>query len=87
MYVCMVLYQDMGPSSSSISRCNLKSILLESGCRAEFIESPVSSIAVEEDRPLSDRAQGSIGDITQIRPQRIRLTLRPGMTQQLICQV
>ncbi|XP_026773100.3 integrin beta-3a [Pangasianodon hypophthalmus] len=69
--------KDMGPSSTSVSRCNLKSVLLQSGCRAEFIESPVSSVVVEEDRPLSDRAQGSTGDITQIRPQRIRLTLRP----------
>lgn len=74
---CMDLYQDMDPSSS---HCNLKPILLQSGCKAESIESPVSSIVVEEDRPLSDRAQGSIGDITQIRPQRIHLTLRPGMT-------
>lgn len=81
MCVCMALYQDMGPSSSSVSRCNLKSILLQSGCRGEFIESPVSSIVVEEDRPLSDRAQGSTDDITQIRPQHIRLILRPGMTQ------
>ncbi|XP_060757878.1 integrin beta-3a [Neoarius graeffei] len=69
--------KDMGLSSSSVSRCNLKSILLQSGCKAEFIEYPVSSIVVEENRPLSDRAQGSADDITQIQPQRIRLILRP----------
>ncbi|KAG7334841.1 hypothetical protein KOW79_001437 [Hemibagrus wyckioides] len=69
--------KDLGPSSSSVSRCNLKSILRQSGCKAEFIESLVSSYVVEENRPLSDRAQGMTGDITQIRPQRIRLTLRP----------
>ncbi|KAK3520705.1 hypothetical protein QTP70_030581 [Hemibagrus guttatus] len=69
--------KDLGPSSSSVSRCNLKSILLQSGCKAEFIESLVNSYAVEENRPLSDRAQGVTGDITQIQPQRIRLTLRP----------
>lgn len=69
----------MASNSSSVSRCNQKSILLESGCKPQFIESPVSSIVVEEDRPVSDYAHGSAGDITQIQPQRIRLTLRPGM--------
>ncbi|KAL6476789.1 hypothetical protein MHYP_G00152880 [Metynnis hypsauchen] len=70
--------QDIGQGGSSLSRCNLKSILVQSGCDAEFIESPVSGMTVEEDRPLSNKAQGSSRDITQIQPQRIHLTLRPG---------
>ncbi|KAI4876648.1 hypothetical protein NFI96_014733 [Prochilodus magdalenae] len=69
--------QDTSQGGLSVSRCNLKSILVQSGCEEEFIESPVSSMTVEEDRPLSDKAQGSSSDITQIQPQRIHLTLRP----------
>lgn len=75
------LYQDMDSSSSSVSRCNLRPTLLQSGCKEEFIESPVSRTEVKENRILTDRAQGSTGDITQIQPQRIHLTLRPGMIQ------
>lgn len=69
----------MGAGSATVSRCNLKSILVQSGCQSEFIEYPVSSVTLEENRPLSNQAQGSTGDITQIQPQRIRLNLRPGM--------
>ncbi|XP_062874622.1 integrin beta-3a [Trichomycterus rosablanca] len=68
---------DMGTGSPIAYRCNLKSILVQSGCQPEFIEYPVSSVTLEENRPLSAQAQGSTGDITQIQPQRIRLTLRP----------
>ncbi|KAG9264477.1 integrin beta-3-like [Astyanax mexicanus] len=69
---------DDGQGRSSIARCNLENLLKGDGCRKEFIVSPVSKLTVGENRPLSDKAQGSSSDVTQIQPQRIHLTLRPG---------
>lgn len=62
-----------------MSRCDLKDSLIKSGCSVKFIEFPVSSMRTVEDVPLSDKARGSASDITQIQPQKIHLTLRPGM--------
>ncbi|XP_051994730.1 integrin beta-3a isoform X5 [Xyrauchen texanus] len=62
---------------SSLSRCDLRDNLIQSGCGVKFIEYPVSSMKILEDRPLSDKAGGSASEITQIQPQKIHLTLRP----------
>lgn len=75
LFVC---YQDFGKGGSSVSRCDLKENLVSSGCAVDSIEFPTSSKTVVEDRPLSDRASGVSHDITQIKPQKIHLTLRPG---------
>ena len=50
------------------------------GCGAESIEFPMSSVTIQENRPLSDKASGADQDVTQIQPQKLHLTLRPGMT-------
>lgn len=50
---------------------------MSSGCAVDSIEFPTSSKTVVEDRPLSNRASGVSHDITQIKPQKIHLTLRP----------
>uniref|UniRef100_A0A672JK18 Integrin beta n=1 Tax=Salarias fasciatus TaxID=181472 RepID=A0A672JK18_SALFA len=63
---------------ASSSRCDLKANLLASGCAPSALESPASRLQVIEDRPLSNKAAGSTQDITQIKPQRLHITLRPG---------
>uniref|UniRef100_A0A672KEH3 PSI domain-containing protein n=1 Tax=Sinocyclocheilus grahami TaxID=75366 RepID=A0A672KEH3_SINGR len=65
-----------GKGGSSLSRCDLRDSLIQSGCGVKFIEFPVSSMRILKDIPLSDKA-GVSEDITQIQPQKIRLTLRP----------
>ncbi|XP_026063719.1 integrin beta-3a [Carassius auratus] len=65
-----------GKGGSSLSRCDLRDSLIQSGCGVKFIEFPVSSMRILENVPLSDKAGGS-DDITQIQPQKIHLTLRP----------
>lgn len=41
------------------------------------MESPTSKLQVIEDRPLSNKAAGATQDVTQIKPQRLQITLRP----------
>lgn len=73
------LFQDFGKGGSSASRCDLMQNLLNEGCKKASVESPTSSLTVDEDVPLSDKASGTASDVTQIRPQKIRMTLRPGI--------
>ncbi len=35
--------------------------------------------------PLSNKAAGATQDVTQIRPQKLHITLRPGRVYQLTC--
>uniref|UniRef100_A0A8C2H6R3 Integrin beta n=1 Tax=Cyprinus carpio TaxID=7962 RepID=A0A8C2H6R3_CYPCA len=72
MFICQIF----GKEGSSLSRCDLRDSLIQSGCGVKFIEFPVSSMRILENVPLSDKAGGS-DDITQIQPQKIHLTLRP----------
>uniref|UniRef100_A0A673XHR9 Integrin beta n=1 Tax=Salmo trutta TaxID=8032 RepID=A0A673XHR9_SALTR len=62
---------------SSVSRCDLKQNLLDGGCTKGGLEFPFSSLSVQENTPLSDKASGAADDVTQIRPQKLSLTLRP----------
>lgn len=75
--VC-VMHQDFGLNSPGASRCDLKENLIEAGCAAEEMEYPISQMTVTEDKPLSDKASGSTTDVTQIQPQKLHITLRPG---------
>lgn len=45
------------------------------------MESPTSKLQVIEDRPLSNKASGDTQDVTQIQPQKLHITLRPGELQ------
>lgn len=63
---------------ASSSRCDLKTNLLAAGCVPSAMESPTSKLQVIEDRPLSNKAAGATQDVTQIKPQRLQITLRPG---------
>lgn len=74
----MWCFQVFGKGSSA-SRCDLKENLLDGGCSSSAVEFPSSTLDIQEDEALSDR--GSAGDVTQIRPQKIRMTLRPGTNQ------
>lgn len=71
-------FQEFGKGGSSVSRCDLKQNLLNEGCNKDFVEFPISTLTVEQDGPLSDKASGTADDVTQIRPQKLRMTLRPG---------
>lgn len=64
---------------SGVSRCDLKENLLDEGCDVTAVEFPSSTLSIQEDAALSDKASGAADDITQIRPQKIHMTLRPGV--------
>ncbi|OWK14555.1 ITGB3 [Cervus elaphus hippelaphus] len=66
--------QALSPGSP---RCNLKENLLKDNCAPESIEFPISEARILEARPLSDKGTGDSSQITQVRPQRIALRLRP----------
>uniref|UniRef100_A0A4W5N300 Integrin beta n=1 Tax=Hucho hucho TaxID=62062 RepID=A0A4W5N300_9TELE len=73
---------EFGQGGSSVSRCDLKQNLLDGGCTKEGLEFPFSTLSVQEDTPLSDKASGAADEATQIRPQKLSLTLRPGTLTQ-----
>lgn len=57
-------------------RCALREELLARGCPPEELEEPRGRQEVLQDEPLS---QGTRGEgATQLAPQRVRVTLRPG---------
>lgn len=62
---------------SSTSRCDQMDNLLKGGCSPGAVEFPSSTMTVQEDAPLSDKASGA-ADVTQIRPQKLHMALRPG---------
>ncbi|MEE6525127.1 hypothetical protein FKM82_024945, partial [Ascaphus truei] len=69
-------------------RCDLKDSLLENGCQLQHIESPVSSVLVVDNRPLSDKGSGGqTQEITQMSPQRVQLNLRPDDSKVFTLQV
>lgn len=74
----MGLFQDFGKGGSSASRCDLKQNLLDGGCSEAALEFPSSTMTIQEDTPLSDKASGTADDVTQIKPQKLRMVLRPG---------
>lgn len=73
--------QDFGQAGAGSSRCDLKSNLVAAGCAPAALESPTSKLQVIEDRPLSNKAAGATQDVTQIKPQKLHITLRPGGLQ------
>lgn len=73
-----VCLQDFGLGVSSSPRCDLKHNLVAAGCAPSAVESPTSKLQVVEDRPLSNKATVATQDITQIKPQRLHINLRPG---------
>ncbi|ERE83634.1 integrin beta-7 [Cricetulus griseus] len=62
-------------------RCARREELLARGCPAQELEEPRGHQEVLQDKPLSqgDRGEGA----TQLAPQRVRVTLRPGEPQKL----
>uniref|UniRef100_A0A8C9DZ44 Integrin beta n=1 Tax=Phocoena sinus TaxID=42100 RepID=A0A8C9DZ44_PHOSS len=66
---------------AEVRRCALREELLARGCPPEELEEPRGRQEVLQDEPLS---QGTRGEgATQLAPQRVRVTLRPGEPQQL----
>ncbi|XP_063759885.1 integrin beta-3a isoform X2 [Eleginops maclovinus] len=70
--------EEYGRGGSGASRCDLKANLLKGGCTSDDLEFPSSTVNIQEDSPLSDKASGTADDVTQIRPQKIHMALRPG---------
>uniref|UniRef100_A0A2K6LC59 Integrin beta n=2 Tax=Rhinopithecus TaxID=542827 RepID=A0A2K6LC59_RHIBE len=62
-------------------RCARREELLARGCPLEELEEPRGQQEVLQDQPLSHGARGE--GATQLAPQRVRVTLRPGEPQQL----
>uniref|UniRef100_A0A8D0D6E1 Integrin beta n=1 Tax=Sander lucioperca TaxID=283035 RepID=A0A8D0D6E1_SANLU len=70
--------EEYGKGGSSTSRCDLKQNLLNGGCSSTAVEFPSSTLSIQENKPLSDKALGTADDVTQIKPQKIHMALRPG---------
>uniref|UniRef100_A0A8C5HEQ2 Integrin beta n=1 Tax=Gouania willdenowi TaxID=441366 RepID=A0A8C5HEQ2_GOUWI len=70
--------ENFGNRVARSSRCDLKANLMAAGCPSSALESPTSKLQVVEDRPLSNKAAGATQDVTQIKPQKLHITLRPG---------
>ncbi|XP_029422120.1 integrin beta-7 isoform X2 [Nannospalax galili] len=62
-------------------RCARREELLARGCPAQELEEPRGRQEVLQDRPLSQGIRGE--GATQLAPQRVRVTLRPGEPQKL----
>ncbi|KAJ0058348.1 hypothetical protein NL108_013421, partial [Boleophthalmus pectinirostris] len=76
---------EFGKGGSGASRCDLKTNLMKLGCSADSVEFPLSSVDIQQDSPLSDKASG--GTVTQVRPQKLRMTLRPGDSKKFTVSV
>ncbi|XP_005726181.1 integrin beta-3-like [Pundamilia nyererei] len=70
--------EEFGKGASGKSRCDLKENLLKEGCSAASLEFPSSTLTIQQDVPLSDKASGTAKDVTQIKPQKLQMTLRLG---------
>lgn len=82
--VCLSILQEFGRGRTLTSRCDFIQNLQNRGCEPRFIEYPVSSISVLEDMPLSSKGSGPVSgstqyDVVQIMPQKISVSLRPGI--------
>ncbi|XP_075941693.1 integrin beta-3a [Anarhichas minor] len=85
---CAWCYQEeYGKGGSGASRCDLKENLLVGGCGPAAVEFPSSTLDIDKDAPLSSKASGTADDITQIRPQKIRIALRPGDSKRFTVSV
>lgn len=63
-----------------MSQCDLSQNLLKRGCKARYIENPRSFSSILKNKPLSSKGSMSAQyDVIQIQPQKISLSLRPGM--------
>uniref|UniRef100_UPI0037E913D1 integrin beta-3-like n=1 Tax=Semicossyphus pulcher TaxID=241346 RepID=UPI0037E913D1 len=79
--------EEFGKGGTSVSRCDLKQKLLDGGCNKDALEFPSSTLTIRQDKPLSDKASGPADDVTQIKPQKIQMTLRPGDAKQFTVSV
>ena len=60
-------------------RCDLAQSLQNRGCKDQFIEFPISQTSVLKSNPLSSKGSApSQNEVTQIMPQKISVSLRPG---------
>ncbi|XP_078089317.1 integrin beta-1-like [Mustelus asterias] len=74
----------LGTGEPAALRCDDVESLKRRGCAMEDIENPKGSLRVEIDRNLTGPASGkgiSLEDLSQIRPQKLSLKLRPGEPQ------
>lgn len=80
-------HEAFGKGGSGASRCDLRANLEKEGCSGGSLEFPTSSLNVQRDDPLSNKASGTADDVTQIRPQKLHMVLRPGDAKQFTVSV
>lgn len=79
--------QEFGSTKSITSRCDFLQNLIANGCDGA-IENPSSSINVVKNVPLSSKGSGQTHlDVTQIMPQKVALSLRPGESPRAVSDV
>ncbi|XP_068574553.1 integrin beta-3a [Cebidichthys violaceus] len=79
--------EEYGKGGSGASRCDLKENLLDGGCSPAAVEFPSSTLSIYKDAPLSNKASGTADDVTQIKPQKIGIALRPGDSKRFTVSV
>uniref|UniRef100_A0A8C2XGQ2 Integrin beta n=1 Tax=Cyclopterus lumpus TaxID=8103 RepID=A0A8C2XGQ2_CYCLU len=79
-------HEEYGKGGSGASRCDLKQNLIDGGCSPTAVQFPSSTLSIQKDAPLSNKASGT-DDVTQIRPQKLHITLRPGDSKRFTVSV
>ncbi|KAM4534859.1 integrin beta-3a [Fundulus diaphanus] len=78
--------EEFGMGRSSLSRCDFKENLIKEGCSEAAIEFLSSALKITKNDPLSDKSSNP-ADVTQIRPQKLHMTLRLGDTKRFTVSV
>ncbi|XP_072029330.1 integrin beta-1-like [Amphiura filiformis] len=73
-------------TATGAARCDLAESLQKRGCAPSQITNPKSDTTIIKNVPLSN-AGSNASNIVQVKPQEIRLTLRPGEVETVIMQV
>lgn len=76
MHLPLRLQNFTASGEAEARRCARREELLARGCPVGELEEPRSRQEVLQDEPLSQGARGE--GATQLAPQRVRVTLRPG---------
>ncbi|XP_072179655.1 integrin beta-1-B-like [Diadema setosum] len=72
--------------NENVARCDNPQVLRERGCQENYIENPLSSVDIIDDKPLS-KAGDPLEDLVQVYPQSINVAMRPGETIPINLQI
>lgn len=80
--------EELGSARTIVSRCDYVENLIKKGCTKEYIENPASRVNIVKNVSLSSKGSGATHSaVTQMIPQKISLSLRPGAPASFQVQV